>query len=315
MKKLMLALVALVGAWSVSAQNEVIELYNTGVEALQAKNYAEAVKLLEQVVDEGLNYEDDTVLGLVANAKKYIPVGYQRLGTRAASAKNYDEAITMLTTAAERAELYGDMQAMNKSNVILAQVYQVKGGEAFNSKDYATAAEVFQKGYDANPRNTDMALNLAMSYCELGDLDKGVAIYDAVCAMNPTKYAEAIAKAQEMKALYTNNEIARLQLDNNYDGIIALAEKILSQNPYDAIALKAQLQAYNSKEDYDKVIELADEAAAAQIDDDNRSQIYYILGAAYNAKEMKPQAIEALKKVTSGANLEAAKATIVELSK
>jgi len=39
------------------------------------------------------------------------------------------------------------------------------------------------------------------------------------------------------------------------------------------------------------------------------------LGAAYNAKEMKPQAIAAFKQVTAGPNAENAKIAIAELSK
>ena len=39
------------------------------------------------------------------------------------------------------------------------------------------------------------------------------------------------------------------------------------------------------------------------------------LGAAYNAKEMKPQAIEAFRKVTAGPAVESAKAALAELTK
>ena len=40
-----------------------------------------------------------------------------------------------------------------------------------------------------------------------------------------------------------------------------------------------------------------------------------LLGAAYNAKEMKPQAIEAFRKVTAGPAVESAKAALAELTK
>lgn len=48
---------------------------------------------------------------------------------------------------------------------------------------------------------------------------------------------------------------------------------------------------------------------------DWHSDIYFTLGAAYNAREMKPQAIAALRKVVAGPNVNAAKASIAELSK
>ena len=43
--------------------------------------------------------------------------------------------------------------------------------------------------------------------------------------------------------------------------------------------------------------------------------MYYLLGAAYNAKEMRPQAIEAFQKVTAGAAVENAKTALSELTK
>ena len=52
-----------------------------------------------------------------------------------------------------------------------------------------------------------------------------------------------------------------------------------------------RLQAYSGKKDYDKVIELGQAAAEAQVDEEDKSLMYYLLGAAYNAKEMKPQAM------------------------
>ena len=69
------------------------------------------------------------------------------------------------------------------------------------------------------------------------------------------------------------------------------------------------------RSDYAKVIELGEAAAAAQPDETEKSDVYFILGAAYNAKEMKPQAIEALKKVTAGDNVAAAQKSVAELSK
>lgn len=43
--------------------------------------------------------------------------------------------------------------------------------------------------------------------------------------------------------------------------------------------------------------------------------MYLTLGAAYNAKEMKPQAIAAFQKVTDGPAVESAKAALAELTK
>lgn len=314
MKKLFLAAVALMTVCAVNAQNDLIQQFNDGVAAMQAKDFAAAVTALDGFVDNAMDSEDETVLASVATAKKYIPVAYMNLGLKAASQKDFDAAANNLNIASERAELYGETQTQAKAKAALAKVYQVQGGEAFNNKDYVKAAEIFAKGYAANPRNTDMALNLAMSYCESGEYEKGMDVYRNVAAMPADKYADAVAKANEMMALYTNNEVAKLQGANDYDGIVAMAEKMLEADPTSALAYKIRLQAYNGMKNYDKVIELGEESAAAQVTDEGRSDVYFILGAAYNVKGNKDKAVAALKKVTAGSNVEAAKKSIAELN-
>ena len=311
---------ALLAVGFASAQSEVIAKFNEGAKAVQAKNYASAITLFESVIDKGMDSEDNTVLNCVATAKKYLPTCYQGVGLTAASQKNYNKAIEYLTKAAETAELYGNTTAKTKANTILAKVYQVQGGEAFNAKDYATAASVFEKGYAANPRNAEMALNLATSYCELGKYDEGMAIYDKICKMPADKYADAIAKATSNKALYTNNKVAQMQQAGDFDGVIAMADKLVATAP--ALAAKIRIEAYNGKKDYAKVIALGESTAAAQTTDEDKSAIYFLVGAAHNAKynasgnkdvASREKAIAALKKVTAGASLEAAKAALAGL--
>ena len=118
-----------------------------------------------------------------------------------------------------------------------------------------------------------------------------------------------------MMALYTNNKVAEMQGAGDYDGIIAMADAQLEKNPASALFQNVRLQAYANKKDYDKVIELAQGAIDAQTDEEDKSLMYYLLGAAYNAKEMRPQAIEAFQKVTAGAAVENAKTALSELTK
>ena len=319
MKKLFVSVVALLAAVSLSAQ-DVTAIYNEAAAAFGAKDFAGAAAKFEQVIEQGLDSEE--AASLVATAKTTLPKCYFMMGGGAIRTKNYDEALKNFTKSAELAELYGDMSQMAKANGWVAKIYQIQGGDAFNNKDYATAAGVFEKGYKADPDNTGMALNLAMSYCEMfmasGDMaqyEKGMDVYEAVAAKTHPKYAEDAAKAREMITLYTNNMVAKLQAAGDNDGIIAAADKMLEKNPESALAQNIRLQAYAGKKDYAKVIELGEAAAAAQPDETEKSDVYFILGAAYNAKEMKPQAIEALKKVTAGDNVAAAQKSVAELSK
>ena len=320
MKKLFVTLFALLAVGFASAQSEVIVKFNEGATALQSKNYTSAITLFETVIDKGMDSEDSKILNCVATAKKYLPTCYQGVGLTAASQKNYPKAIEYLSKAAEVAELYGNTTAKQKANMILAKVYQVQGGEAFNNKDYAAAVAVFEKGYAANPRNTEMALNYATSLCELGKYDEGMAIYDKICKMPADKYAAVIAKAEANKTLYTNNKVASLQQAGDFDGVIAMADKLQVASP--ALAEKIRIEAYNGKKDYAKVIALGETAAAAQANEEDKSAVYFLVGAAYNAQynaggnkdaALREKAVATLKKVTAGASVEAAKAALAGL--
>ena len=315
MKKWILTAAALFAVCSLFAQQSVTEVYNNAAKAYGEKEFAAAAEGFLKVIDEGSVSDDPDAAQLVVNAKKNVPICYYMMGGMALKRQQYDQSLQNFTKSAEYAELYGDVNAQNKANEWVARIYQIEGGEAFNNKDYAAAAEVFAKGYAANPKNTEMAIWLATCYCELGEYDKGMRIFESVAAMTHPKYADDVQKAKELMALYTNNEVARLQAAGDYDGIIAMADRLLAENAESALAQKIRLQAYFGKKDYAKVIDLADAAAAAQTDEEDRSDIYFTLGAAYNAREMKPRAIAALRKVVAGPNVNAAKASIAELSK
>lgn len=314
MKKLFVSVVALLAVCSLSAQ-DVKTIYNEGAAAYGAKDYKTAAAKFEQVIDQGMDAED--AASLVATAKSALPKCYFQLGGRAMMAKpaDYDVALANFTKGAELAELYGDDAQATKCKGYVAKVYQIRGGTAFNAKDYAAAAAIFEKGYEADPNNTEMALNLAMSYCEMGEFEKGMDIYEAVAAKTHPKYQADAAKAKEMMALYTNNKVAALQGAGDFDAIIALADAQPAKNPASPLFQLVRVQAYLGKKDYAKVIETAPAAAEAQTDEADKSTVYYQLAAAYNAREQRDQAIAAFRKVTAGPAAEAAKAALAELQK
>lgn len=314
MKKLFLSVVALMAVCTLSAQS-VTDLYNEGVTAYQAKDFAKAAAAFEKTIDAGMDSEDQQEQGLAATAKTLVPKCFFQLGGRAMQAKNYDAAIENFTKSAEMAELYGDDTQAAKSNGYIGKIYALQGGELFNNQDYATAAEIFEKGYAADPKNTQMANWLGTCYCEMGKYAEGLAILKKVASNKNPKHAEQAAEAKRLSDMYTNNMVAGFQQANDYDGMIAVAEQMLTEDAESPVAHKILVQAYNGKKDYNKVIELAEAAAAVQTDPEDASFIYYLQGSAYNAKEMKPQAIAALKKVTAGSSVEAAKTAIAELSK
>ena len=312
MKKLIMTVVALMGATALFAQTDVVATFQQATANAKAGNYAEAIAQFESVVEAGWDIDDPDAnqLKAIQGSKRFIVTCYNKLGVAAVNAKEYDAAIEYFTNAANCAEIYEDLAGMNKNKTMIGQVYQVQGADAFNSGDYATSIEVFSKGYAADPRNTEMALNLAESYFRSDMYQEGMKICTKIAGMNAEKFAEAIAEAQSKMDMYTNNEVAKLQMANDYDGIIAMAAELDDA----AMAAKITMQAYYGKKDFNKMIEASAAALEAQTTDEGRSNIYYLLGVAYNEKGQFDQAIAAMQQVTAGSNVANAAAVIEALT-
>ncbi len=247
MKMLKIALVAtaLVVACNVSAQDltAVNAKFSEAAEALKAKNFIAAIPLFEAVIDEGL--ETDGAEELVVEAKKHLPTAVFQVGGQQFRGGKLDEALASFSRAAELAELYGNVSVMNNARTWIGRTVLRQGADAFNAKDYATAAAIFAKGYAGNPNDTAVAMNLAMSYIGMGDYTKGNEVYRAVMALGEqdSRFAEAAAQAAAKFSednLIRANEAAQAQ-----DLVSALAalDEILSAIPADekATAMKTQI--------------------------------------------------------------------------
>lgn len=316
MKFIITAAAALFLAVSAGAQdvNAVIDKYTKAGELVGAKEYAQAIPLLNEVITEGQAIGTDAN-DVVMGAQQLIPKCYFRVGLGDAKDAKWDDAIANFSKAAELGELYGDLPTMRNSNGMIAKAYTAMGAEAFNNKDYAKAAEIFSKGYAANPSDTDLALNLAMSYSEMGDTTNGYKVYREVAALTHSKYAAAVATAKEKLAYYQTLDVSKAIEDKDLDTAYALMDKILESDPGNAIVNMMYIQTATNQKNWDKVISMGEKAIAAQSTPELQSDAHFLLGAAYQNKENKAKAIENYRKVTAGNNVATAKAQIAALNK
>lgn len=322
--KMMLAVAAalfVIGGVNAQTATDVGKKFNAAAELINGKKYAEAIPLLQEAIDMGVKVGPDA-LATVQQAQKLLPQCYFRKAVAAAQAAQFDAAVADLTKASELGELYGDLSTANNAKRMISQVYTAMGASAFNSKDYAKAVEIFAKGYEANPNDTKLGLNLAMSYCELGlndstYMDKGLDVYKNIIALENrhSKYKADAATAKEKVVYYLMLNVPKLAEEKNYEKIMKVADHIVAIDSTNAQGNLLRLQTATNMKDWDKVIALGDAAAALQPTPELQSDAYFLLGAAYQNKENKAKAIETYKKVTAGNNVETAKAQITLLSK
>jgi tetratricopeptide (TPR) repeat protein len=315
--KFVLAAAALLIAGTVSAQSltDVNTKFGEAAAAMGAKDFNKAIPLFEQVIAEGMDIEGAE--SLVAGAKQNLPVAIFQTGGAAFQGGNLDQALAAFSRAADLAELYGNVQVLNNARTWIGRTVLKQGADAFNNKDYATAAAIFQKGYEGNPNDTDVAMNLAMSYIGMGDFAKGNEVYRAVMALGDqdSRFAEVAVKAKQR---FSEDNIVRATeaaQASDYAGAVSITDEIIATLPDDALAHMTRLQAYNILKDYAKMIESGDAAIAAQTADEGRSLANFLVGAAYQNIENAAKAIEYYRQVTVGGNVAAAKAQITELQK
>ncbi len=305
------ALVVSVNAFAQDAANDVKKKYNEAVALVKAKNYAEALPLLEQAADEALNAD---VIEVFEGAQKLIPTCYFRVGLSLVKTDT-EAALANLNKADELALLYSDAKTSRQAKAAISQVYKVMGANAFNNKQYAEAAEVFAKGYEVNPQDTDLALNLAMSYCESQNWENGVKVYTDIIALESrhSKFAEPAAKAKEALSNYL---LVKAQGENeagNKEAAYATLETLVNADQTNGANQMFRLQMAGQNQDWDKIIEWAELAAAFQATPEEVSDVYYLLGAAYDSKNLNTEAIAAYKQVVAGDKVETATARVKEL--
>lgn len=315
--KIFLAAFAIVAAGTLSAQSlsDIQTKFSDAAAAMGAKDFTKAAALFEQVVDEGLDVEgaEEMVLG----AKKYLPQAIFMNGGMAFQQSKLDEALANFSKAAELAELYGEVGVLNNARTWIGRTVLKQGADAFNSKDYATAAAIFQKGYEGNPNDTEVALNLAMSYSEMGDYAKGNQVYKNIIALEGqhSRFEAAVVEAKEKFTTYNLIRASQSAQDGNYSEALTALDEVLAVLPASPEATMLRLQTYNNMKSYDKVIEVGEAAVAAQTSDELRANANFLIGAAYQNRENYPKAIEYYRKVTAGPNADAATAQITELQK
>lgn len=305
---------AMVLSVAVSAQtlDEVNNKFNEGGAALQAKDYEKAATLFTQVIQEGATLGADAAT-VVKQAQTYVAQAYFLQGRTAAAARTFDAAIVSLEKARDLSEQYDNATMNGNASRLLGQVYEAMGAEAFNAENYEKAIEIFGQGYTADPRNTKMAMNLALSYDKTGNLEKAIEVYDAVIALGPThsRYEEAAKTAAEEKAKTIIARASAAGAEGNLEEVVRLTE-LIPENPTGALL---RVQVANNKKDYRSVIQYGEAAAALQTDEDMKSTAYFLLGAAYQNQDNKAKAIESFRKVTAGSNAAQARTLIAELNK
>ena len=290
------------------------EARNAAVEKAQAGNFVDAIPLFERVLEmEDATNGDAPLSELALEARRVLPQLYLRAGAGFAQTGELDKAAQYLARAIELAEISEDVGTLSRAREMIAQVYVAMGGNAFNNKDFAAAAEIFQRGYDLNPGNPQLSMYLAQSYAEMGEYDQAFEIFRRIIALEEhgEKYKDNVAEARTRMSQYMLRNANAIASSQPARAIEILAESVTANS--DPTAYMLLLQTANNSRNWDKVIEFGQRAAEAQTDAALRSTANFLTANAYDNKGDRARALELYRRVTAGPNAAAARTQIAAI--
>ncbi len=309
---------AVLSASTVEAQTkvEVQKKFNEAATKLNEKKFADAIPLFEQTIALTETSEDD-VVSIAEESNKHLTTCYFYSGAMSAKKGDFAAAIDLFAKAKDLASMTGNMTMENKVSAMMGNVYIVQGNKAIEAQQPDKAAEFYNTAYLANNKNTQAGLLAAQSYAKAGNMARSTEIYKELIALESvhSKYKTA---AEEAKKAFSNTLLAAASVaatENNFAEVSKNVDEILAVVPAHPQAMLIRVQAASNGKKANEVIKYGADAAAAQTDGVAKSNIYFMIGAAYQGKEDKDNAIKAYSQVTEGDNVATAKDMITALSK
>ena len=302
MKKLILVLAtALLSAGIMSAQDlaQATEMYNNGANALTTGDKKSALEYFQKAYEMGKAIGDEAE-ELVKNCKQAIPTVMLSMAKELSNNKEYDNALERLQAAITVAKDFAVSEVEEEATSLLPQIELMKdmdaANDAFNAKDLAGAAALYNKVLEADPSNGPASIRLVQCLANAGKIDEakaalataeangqgenakkvigGALLKVAASDLKEKKFAEALANAVQVND-YMENAQAFL--------VAGQASQQLKKN---ADAIKY----------FEQYLEAAPNAK-------NANAITFTVGALYQGAGNKAKALENYKKVVNDPKL------------
>ena len=253
MKKMILVLAtALLSAGIMSAQDlaQATEMYNNGANALTTGDKKSALEYFQKAYEMGKAIGDEAE-ELVKNCKQAIPTVMLSMAKELSNNKEYDNALERLQAAITVAKDFAVSEVEEEATSLLPQIELMKdmdaANDAFNAKDLAGAAALYNKVLEADPSNGPASIRLVQCLANAGKIDEakaalataeangqgenakkvigGALLKVAASDLKEKKFAEALANAVQVNDYMENAQAylvagqASQQLKTNADAI------------------------------------------------------------------------------------------------
>jgi len=306
--KLMSITVALLGITVItSAQTlqEVTEAYNSGAEAMAARDFDKAITELEKCVDLAKQVGEDAE-ELQVVAENALPGLYFQKANAVLATRDYPATLQALEATVAAAEKYNSADVKASAEKTIPQIYLALGNADYQAQKYEEAIKNYEQVVARDPNNAGAYYRKGICYQNLKDeanmeesyklaIEKGTAGNDAASVQG--------AKTQLSRYFYNAGIAARRA--QKWDDAITAFTKTIEADDSNFDAYYALASSYNSKKSFNDAIAACEKAL--QIKTEGLDGVYYELGTAYAGKNDNGKACEYFKKVGEGPFLAGAK--------
>ena len=280
--------------------------YNEANTAFQNKQYADAITLYKDALSmaDAAGPDADELKG---NIQKQLVNAYLKNGILLYKQKKYDASVESLKKGEALAKSTGDDAMATRIGGIIPKIYSSKGLSLVKQKKLDDALAAFKEAQAVNPNCVISFYGESVAYKDMGDMDKMMASADKAIELGSknTKMSKYATKAQTVAAKALLAEATKeLQIEHAETAIKYFKESF-KYKPADAEAYYYMAIAYNKLKKYDDAIAVAKKSI--EMNPNDKSDVYFQLGLAYEGKGDTANACSTFKKVTTGDNVDAAK--------
>ena len=305
MKKLTIALSILLitVSQSLTAQdlNDAGEAYNKGISLTKENNQIAAIESYQECAEicEELGEVGE---GLMTKAQAQISSLYMKLGIDAFKAKDYDTAISYFSLSTNYAEKTRNSKNVKKARNYTATSYTAKGNALYKEKKYEDAIGLFHTALEFNSEYFKAYYGLAVCYNKTGNTEGLEESVNKVIELGGED--KNVEKATTLASKYFLRLSGEAIQKESFNEASMMAKKSIEYNYMEPTAYYYQALANNNLGNWDDAIKAAQTGMKAEQED--KSNLFFELGRAFEGKGDIPKACESYGKVTGGPNVDAA---------
>ena len=302
MKKLILVLAtALLSAGIMSAQDlaQATEMYNNGANALTTGDKKSALEYFQKAYEMGKAIGDEAE-ELVKNCKQAIPTVMLSMAKELSNNKEYDNALERLQAAITVAKDFAVSEVEEEATSLLPQIELMKdmdaANDAFNAKDLAGAAALYNKVLEADPSNGPASIRLVQCLANAGKIDEAKAALATAEANGQGENAKKVIGGALLKV--AASDLKEKKCAEAWANAVQVNDDMENAQAF-LVAGQASQQLKKNAD----AIKYFEQYLAAAPTAKNANAITFTVGALYQGAGNKAKALENYKKVVNDPKL------------